>query len=75
MVERCVRDAEAVGSNPVASTKKLIFSFLGKVGFYYGLDENPRVGSVVIVQNPRQGFGTMESRVHEIYRITARSGR
>ena len=33
LVERCVRDAEAAGSNPVASTKNPCFLY-GKHGFF-----------------------------------------
>ena len=35
LVERCVRDAEVAGSNPVASTKKKEYSFMGTLSFYY----------------------------------------
>ncbi len=37
LVERCVRDAEAVGSSPVTSTNKACISFwIGCTGFLFG---------------------------------------
>ena len=38
LVERCVRDAEAAGSNPVASTKKLITDNISVMSFFIFLD-------------------------------------
>ena len=53
LVERCVRDAEVAGSNPVASTKKTI-TLLGVLVFYMKISTQILSGIILSCYNERK---------------------
>ena len=60
LVERCVRDAEAAGSNPVISTKKPGMPF-GVLGFLFAIKVRTCAGSSKQLQNRGRFLQTAKS--------------